>query len=142
MLIKINVFKSGTGLNMRADRLEMPSMLPQKDEPNAGVIRVIQGGRGVGKTFKLKQESQRSAQGKRVLIIDRDFDFDAREYYYAKEITVIRDKNTLTVNLIKSFDPEVMIINSPVTGKELFEFIENMESSSKIFVAEIGRAHV
>lgn len=134
-IIKINVIKNENSLILRARNLienngkDLNIEILEKE----GIVATIVGGRETGKTTKLKGISRQFTINERVYIYDPDYDFSKNEFGASSGIIIDRDK--INMNVIRTYDPGVIIINGDIELHEFKKLYLTISDRAKLYMA-------
>lgn len=133
-ILKLNLLANGNKILLKARKLQDPSKVKILSEvnQNKGSINILVGGRSAGKTGQLKAILFNNSVNKRVYVYDSDYDISEEEFKDAKDIII--DRDIFRVSTLKTFDPEIVVINGEIDTYEFMEMINLTSDSSSIYI--------
>lgn len=134
-IIKMNIIKNENSLILRARNLIENN---GKDISfdilgEEGIITTIVGGRETGKTTILKGITRQVSINERVYVYDPDYDFSKYEFNGSSGIVI--DRNKINVDVIRTYDPGVIIINGDIDLEEFKKLYLVVSDRSKVYMA-------
>lgn len=132
--LKVNVFRSGNGILVRTRPLISPeSTINFEIDFKNGASMILFGGRETGKTTTIKSLLNKLASNKKVYVYDPDYDITSREYAMTENIIV--DRKNLRIDLLKPYDPNLVVINSDITARDYMDILMTVSDKTTLLVA-------
>lgn len=132
--LKVNVFRSGNEILVRTRPLISPESVVNFDiNFNKGASILLFGGRETGKTTTIKSLLYKLAPKHKVYIYDPDYDITSKEYAMT-ENTII-DRKNLRIDLLKPYDPDIVVINSDINAKDYMDILMTVSDKTILLVA-------
>lgn len=132
--LKVNVFRSGNEILVRTRPLISPeSTINFEIDFKNGASMILFGGRETGKTTTIKSLLNKLASNKKVYVYDPDYDITSREYAMTENIIV--DRKNLRIDLLKPYDPNLVVINSDITARDYMDILMTVSDKTILLVA-------
>lgn len=132
--LKVNVFRSGNEILVRTRPLISPeSTINFEIDFKNGAALILFGGRETGKTTTIKSLLNKLAANKKVYVYDPDYDITSKEYAMTENIIV--DRKSLRIDLLKPYDPDLVVINSDITAKDYMGILMTVSDKTIMLVA-------
>lgn len=132
--LKVNVFRSGNEILVRTRPLISPeSTINFEIDFKNGAALILFGGRETGKTTTIKSLLNKLAANKKVYVYDPDYDITSKEYAMTENIIV--DRKSLRIDLLKPYDPDLVVINSDITAKDYMDILMTVSDKTIMLVA-------
>lgn len=132
--LKVNVFRSGNEILVRTRPLISPeSIINFEIGFKNGAAMILFGGRETGKTTTIKSLLNKLAANKKVYVYDPDYDITSKEYTMTENIIV--DRKDLRIDLLKPYDPDLVVINNDITARDYMDILMTVSDKTILLVA-------
>lgn len=133
-LLKITAFKTEKGMDLKVTRITPPDVNYKMDKENDARVINVSGTRASGKTTTVKSILNAICKGKKVLILDEDYDIDEKEFPTVHQTMVIRDQEKISEKIVRNFDPDVLVLSTQIKTEKYLPIISTLRPDSKLIM--------